>query len=187
MNQPMTRPLTRSTVRRGVVALVSALALLLSAAPAQAATVYPTSVTTKAASDTVKRTSTVTLKGTLKYKKGGKWQVLSGRTLTVYFDPAGPVKKRKVKVLKTGTAGSYTYKAKALNSGTWTVTFGGAKGKLRSANARESVCVWTSGRWQCPVTPDNPDLDCKDIRKTVRITGKDYHRLDGDHDGWGCE
>ena len=36
-----------------------------------------------------------------------------------------------------------------------------------------------------------PDLDCKDIRALgaapVRVVGSDPHRLDGDHDGWGCE
>jgi micrococcal nuclease len=31
------------------------------------------------------------------------------------------------------------------------------------------------------------DLDCKDIPGTVRVVGSDPHRLDGDHDGWGCE
>ncbi len=36
-----------------------------------------------------------------------------------------------------------------------------------------------------------PDLDCADIRALgiapVRVVGADPHRLDGDHDGWGCE
>lgn len=38
-------------------------------------------------------------------------------------------------------------------------------------------------RWNLP----GPDLDCSDIRRKVRITGPDYHRLDRDGDGWGCE
>jgi len=37
--------------------------------------------------------------------------------------------------------------------------------------------------WNLP----GPDLDCSDIRRKVRITGPDYHRLDRDGDGWGCE
>ena len=32
-----------------------------------------------------------------------------------------------------------------------------------------------------------PDLDCADIGKKVRVRAPDPHRLDGDHDGWGCE
>jgi len=41
------------------------------------------------------------------------------------------------------------------------------------------------------VPPYPPDLDCADIRALgiapVRVVGDDPHRLDGDHDGWGCE
>ena len=41
------------------------------------------------------------------------------------------------------------------------------------------------------VPPYPPDLDCADIRALgiapVRVIGSDPHRLDGDHDGWGCE
>lgn len=35
--------------------------------------------------------------------------------------------------------------------------------------------------------PGPPDLDCSDIGQRVFITGPDYHRLDGDGDGIGCE
>ena len=31
------------------------------------------------------------------------------------------------------------------------------------------------------------DLDCKDVPATVRVVGRDPHRLDGDGDGWACE
>ena len=41
--------------------------------------------------------------------------------------------------------------------------------------------------WNQPVSASNPDLDCDDIRMKVWITGIDYHRLDRDNDGWGCE
>ncbi len=37
--------------------------------------------------------------------------------------------------------------------------------------------------WNMP----GPDLDCSDIGKKVWISGIDYHRLDRDGDGWGCE
>ena len=41
------------------------------------------------------------------------------------------------------------------------------------------------------IPPPPPDLDCKDIRvlgaAPVRVVGADPHRLDDDHDGWGCE
>jgi hypothetical protein len=47
----------------------------------------------------------------------------------------------------------------------------------------------TSGSepWNQPVSASNPDLNCDDIRMKVWITGIDYHRLDADGDGWGCE
>lgn len=38
-----------------------------------------------------------------------------------------------------------------------------------------------------PWNQPGPDLDCADIGQRVRITGEDYHRLDADGDGWGCE
>lgn len=42
------------------------------------------------------------------------------------------------------------------------------------------------------VPPYPPDVDCPDLRRLglalpVRVIGSDPHRLDGDHDGWGCE
>lgn len=37
--------------------------------------------------------------------------------------------------------------------------------------------------WNLP----GPDLDCKDIGKKVHVDPPDYHRLDKDGDGWGCE
>ncbi len=52
----------------------------------------------------------------------------------------------------------------------------------------------SGGSWQTrantPVSASNPDLDCADIpasARPVRITGPDYHRLDADGDGWGCD
>jgi endonuclease YncB( thermonuclease family) len=45
-------------------------------------------------------------------------------------------------------------------------------------------------RANSPVSATNPDLDCGGIPaayKPIRITGPDYHRLDADSDGWGCE
>lgn len=38
-----------------------------------------------------------------------------------------------------------------------------------------------------PWNRPGPDLDCADIGHSVRITGPDYHRLDRDGDGIGCE
>ena len=37
--------------------------------------------------------------------------------------------------------------------------------------------------WNLP----GPDLDCSDIGAPVRVLPPDYHRLDRDGDGWGCE
>ncbi len=37
--------------------------------------------------------------------------------------------------------------------------------------------------WNMP----GPDLDCKDIGKMVWVDPPDYHNLDRDGDGWGCE
>jgi hypothetical protein len=35
--------------------------------------------------------------------------------------------------------------------------------------------------------PGPPDLDCADIGHRVEIDGPDYHRLDRDGDGTGCD
>lgn len=34
---------------------------------------------------------------------------------------------------------------------------------------------------------DGVDLDCRDVGRPVRVTGRDPHRLDRDNDGVGCE
>lgn len=44
----------------------------------------------------------------------------------------------------------------------------------------------TEGRGE-PWNRPGPDLDCADIGQSVMITGPDYHRLDADGDGIGCE
>lgn len=41
-----------------------------------------------------------------------------------------------------------------------------------------------------PLSATNPDINCGAIPnqyKPIRIYGSDYHRLDADHDGWGCD
>jgi hypothetical protein len=174
--------------RRIIVALVSVFALALTASvPAQAATGYTTNITAQATPDTVAKGKSVVLKGKLTYKRDGKWRVLSGRELIVRFDPAGPLASKKIAKIKTTRTGTYSFRTTATKSGTWTVSFGGKKGSLRSDSARDNACVYTAGRWQCPITPSNPDLDCSDVGKTVWVGTKDYHRLDADDDGWGCD
>lgn len=71
--------------------------------------------------------------------------------------------------------------------------------RYRGADARHSDyrCSTSGGgggswatRVNSPVSSSNPDIDCGDIPaayKPIRITGPDYHRLDADGDGWGCD
>ncbi len=62
-------------------------------------------------------------------------------------------------------------------------TCAGASGGATSSSS------W-SVRANSPVSLANPDLDCADIPtayRPIRITGPDYHRLDADGDGWGCD
>jgi micrococcal nuclease len=54
---------------------------------------------------------------------------------------------------------------------------GGGRGGGAGCEPGYSPCV--------PTYP--PDLDCADIGRTVKVTGADPHRLDGDGDGLGCE
>jgi endonuclease YncB( thermonuclease family) len=45
-------------------------------------------------------------------------------------------------------------------------------------------------RADLPVSSTNPDLDCGEIPtayKPIQIIGPDYHALDRDGDGWGCD
>ena len=198
-------------IRRTVVALVSVLALALTvSAPAHAAPVpaqaasasahaisdswsgpapaarYDTKVTADAKPEPVAKKKTITVKGALKHKRGGKWRAMPRKIVTIHFDPAGKDKSRKVATVRTTSTGSYSRKLTATRSGTWTVRYAG-NSLNQSHRAADAVCVYTKGRWQCPVSSTNPDLDCPQIRKTVWVGSKDYHRLDADNDGWGCD
>lgn len=175
-------------IRRTIVALLSVLALtLMTAAPAQATGTQDTRVTANAKPEPVAKNRTITVTGTLKYQNGGRW-VPTPRTkvLTVVFDPAGSDGPRRVGTVRTERNGSYSKNFTATRSGKWTVKFAGDSFYQR-ASAADAVCVYSAGRWQCPVSPTNPDLDCGDIRRTVWVGSKDYHRLDADDDGWGCD
>jgi hypothetical protein len=44
-----------------------------------------------------------------------------------------------------------------------------------------------SGGGSEPWNRPGPDLDCSDIGHPVDIDGEDYHRLDADGDGTGCD
>ena len=64
----------------------------------------------------------------------------------------------------------------------------------RYRNYTSTTSGTTTSSWATrannPITSTNPHLDCGDIPtayKPIRITGTDYHRLDADSDGWGCE
>jgi endonuclease YncB( thermonuclease family) len=70
--------------------------------------------------------------------------------------------------------------------------------KYRGSDARYAnyACgtATTTSAWavraNTPVSASNPDIDCSQIPaayKPIRITGPDYHRLDSDGDGWGCD
>ena len=176
-------------IRRTIVALVSVLALALTAsAPAQAAGAYDTNVTLDAKPEPVAKNHSVTVTGTLKYKKDGRWRAtVTTKVLTVVFDPSGSAQPRRVGVIRTERNGSYSHKFTATRSGKWIVKFPGKANVFQPDSAADAVCVYDSGRWQCPVTPTNPDLDCDDVGRTVWVGNNDYHRLDADNDGWGCD
>lgn len=182
-------------IRRTTVALVSVLALTLTAsvpayaasapAPGLAAT-YDTNVTANAMPEPVAKRKTITVKGTLKHKRGGQWRLMPRKIVTIHFDPAGKDRTRKVATVRTTSTGSYTRKFTATRSGTWIVKYAG-NSLNQPDRATDAVCAYSAGKWQCPVSPSNPDLDCPDIGKTVWVGTKDYHRLDADNDGWGCD
>ncbi|MFD6134401.1 hypothetical protein [Isoptericola sp. NPDC056618] len=170
-------------LRRIVVVLVAAVVGLGAALPAQAATVYPTSLTLNAKPEPVAVGGTVTMSGTLKYKKAGRWVVPSaGKKLAVYFDPAGDAKPVRITTLKTNSKGAYSYKHSQSRSGTWVVKYAGQY-NLAADRATDYVRAYVKGPWNYP----GPDLDCSDVRKKVWVGSTDYHRLDADGDGWGCD
>ncbi|MDR7384654.1 hypothetical protein [Promicromonospora iranensis] len=186
-------------IRRTVITLVSVLALALTASmpahagsapapgPAPAVIANPTNVTANAKPEPVAKGKTITVTGTLKHKKNGQWRPLGAQLVTVHFDPAGSDRSRKVAMVRTTRTGSYTRTFTAARSGKWTAKYAGNRFN-RADSAADAVCVYGSGRWQCPVSPTNPDLDCDDVRQRVWVGTNDYHRLDGnDNDGWGCE
>ncbi|GAB2472240.1 hypothetical protein GCM10027063_11250 [Promicromonospora xylanilytica] len=181
-------------IRRTTVALVSVLALALTASvpayaapePAPAAVKYDTNVTVDAKPEPVAKNKTLTVKGTLKAKRDGRWRPMASKFLTVHFDPAGPDRPRKVSTVRTTSTGNYVRNFTANRSGRWTVKYAG-NSINQSDSAADVVCVYRAGRWQCPVSSTNRDLDCSDIRRTVWVGSADYHRLDADNDGWGCD
>ncbi|WP_082105386.1 HNH endonuclease family protein [Demequina subtropica] len=61
-----------------------------------------------------------------------------------------------------------------------------ARAKVTLASTSSSSSTSSSAASQ-PWNQPGPDLDCSDIRKKVRVYPPDYHRLDADGDGWGCE
>jgi hypothetical protein len=174
----------RRTLRRSVAVLLGAVVGLGAAAlPAQAATVYPTSLTLNAKPEPVAVGGTVTLAGSLKFKKAGRWVApTAGKAIAVWFDPAGDAKPVKIKTLKTNTKGAYGYKHSQSRSGTWVVKFAG-KSNLEADRATDYVRTYVKGPWNYP----GKDLDCSDVRKKVWVGSNDYHRLDADGDGWGCD
>ena len=58
-----------------------------------------------------------------------------------------------------------------------------ARANVKLASSGSSSKPQANAAWNQP----GPDLDCADIRKRVRVYPPDYHRLDADGDGWGCE
>ncbi|MFI2104280.1 hypothetical protein ACH436_13370 [Isoptericola sp. NPDC019693] len=170
--------------RRIVGVLVAAVVGLgATALPAQAVTVYPTSLTLNAKPEPVAVRGTVTLAGSLKYKKAGRWVAPSaGKAIAVWFDPAGTAKPVKIATVKTNTKGAYTYKHSQSRSGTWIVKYAGQR-NLAADRAADYVRTYVKGPWNYP----GPDLDCPDIGKMVWVGSNDYHDLDRDGDGWGCD
>lgn len=58
----------------------------------------------------------------------------------------------------------------------------------RSGPAARSASGCDSSYVGVCIPPPPPDLDCADIKaKGFRVVAADPHRLDGDHDGFGCE
>ena len=175
-------------IRRTIVALVSALALTVTAfAPAYAATPDPTIVKINAAPEPIKAGNTLTIAGTMSYKRAGTWhRAPAGKTLTIRFDPAGSDGSRAVKNVRTNSAGEYRTTWKPTRSGTWAITWA-RTATLQASSATDAVCTYSSGRWLCPISSTNPDVDCSQIGRTVWVGNNDYHRLDADNDGWGCD
>ncbi|WP_423463541.1 hypothetical protein ACO229_01865 [Promicromonospora sp. MS192] len=180
-------------IRRSILALGSALALALTAsAPAYAGSAQPTAaydtnVTADAKPEPVAKNRTLTVTGSLKYKRSGTWRPMSARAVTIHFDPSGTAGSRKVATVRTNSNGVYTYRTTATRSGKWIVRYQPQVSTYQPDVASDAVCVYSAGRWQCPVSPTNPDLDCADIGRTVWVGTNDYHDLDRDNDGWGCD
>lgn len=63
----------------------------------------------------------------------------------------------------------------------------GEGGSSSGTSSSGSTTTTTTSTGSEPWNQPGPDLDCADIGKKVRITGPDYHNLDADGDGWGCD
>ena len=182
-------------IRRIIAGAASVFALALAASvPAHAApapapalqAAYATELAANAKPEPVASRKPVVVTGTLEVRRGGQWYPLTDQVMAIYFDPAGSVGMSKAGTVRTTSTGSYTKKFAATRTGTWIVKYAG-NSRFQPARATDSVCVYAEGKWQCPVSPTNPDLDCPDIGKRVWVGTKDHHGLDSDNDGWGCD
>lgn len=89
-------------------------------------------------------------------------------------------------------------RAKSAKRGLWKACPSTVLDPLRAIETGTSDRGGRSGGGGCDpsyvgacIPPPPPDLDCADIEAMgiapVRVVGEDPHRLDGDHDGLGCE
>ncbi|GII98135.1 hypothetical protein CLV28_1436 [Sediminihabitans luteus] len=143
---------------------------------------YPTRLTVNASPEPVAIGGTVTVAGHLKYTKHGRLIAPTPKTVSVYFDPAGSAGAVRVGSVRTTSSGAYSFKHSQSRSGTWIVKYAGAS-NLTSDRASDYVEAYERGPWNYP----GRDLDCSDVRMRVWVGANDYHRLDADGDGWGCD
>lgn len=101
--------------------------------------------------------------------------------------------------LTSGTDQVRTEGVNGVKTKTWNVTYTDGKETGRTLAKEETttspvtkvIAHGTKPNCDPNYTPCIPyvsyDLDCADIGFTVRVIGADRHRLDRDHDGYGCE
>jgi micrococcal nuclease len=120
-----------------------------------------------------------------------------GRLLAYIWLPGG--KDLGFQLLAGGHARVYVYDRPFRRLRAYWSVEAGARGTgvracaaARAAPPRPRTAVARAGGGRCrtgysPCLPVVGDLDCADIGFTVRVTGSDPYRLDGDGDGLGCE
>jgi len=103
----------------------------------------PTALTVDAAPEPAAVGETLTVTGTLKRygQSTGTYVGYGNRPVELYFDPAGPAPRAKVRTVRTGATGRYSTTFTATTTGVWSAQFAGSTYNAAHRSSGDGVVV----------------------------------------------